>query len=207
MTSWTTSSPNPDAPALTLERFTLLAEANGGDLARWPEEVRAAAAALVERDPAAAEALQAAAELDALLDPLFEESMALDPAPAPSTALTARILADAAAATPAPAVLARAARPAPSLWGRAVALLFGEVSPAASSAAGGALAAAAVSGLAVGLITAPVAEAPRAPAPPVLDYAFSDPDALMMAFADPRAAIDENDAGPTEGRFEDDAEL
>ncbi|MBX3482474.1 hypothetical protein [Phenylobacterium sp.] len=54
---------------MTPDRFETLAEAWGGDVARWPDAEREAAAALMAEQPAwAAQALARAAELDAALD-------------------------------------------------------------------------------------------------------------------------------------------
>jgi hypothetical protein len=54
---------------MTPKRFEQLAEAYGGDVARWPDDEREAAALLMTRDPAGAEAtLSAARRLDARLD-------------------------------------------------------------------------------------------------------------------------------------------
>lgn len=69
---------------MTLERFQALAQAWGGDIARWPEAERAAAALLAARAPQAAAALAEAAALDAAL-----AEMDAGPGPAPSSALLA----------------------------------------------------------------------------------------------------------------------
>jgi anti-sigma factor RsiW len=54
---------------MTRERFEDLAEAYGGDVARWPPGEREAAAALMAADPALArEVLRRAEDLDSLLD-------------------------------------------------------------------------------------------------------------------------------------------
>lgn len=54
---------------MTEERFKILAEAYGGDIAGWPVEERAAAAALIAARPALAQdVLAAARSLDAALD-------------------------------------------------------------------------------------------------------------------------------------------
>ncbi|MEW5685128.1 MAG: hypothetical protein AB1942_09430 [Pseudomonadota bacterium] len=54
---------------MTPERFATLAEAYGGDVARWPQGEREAAAALMSAEPAWAQSvLSAAAELDLALD-------------------------------------------------------------------------------------------------------------------------------------------
>lgn len=78
-----------DGAGMTLETFARLAEIWGGALDRWPSEHRADAAALVARSAEAAEILERERALDSALD--------ADPAPALSAALTARMLADAAA--------------------------------------------------------------------------------------------------------------
>lgn len=54
---------------LSVERFADLAQIYGGDLARWPEDLREGARALLAADPSRLEALLAdAARLDRLLD-------------------------------------------------------------------------------------------------------------------------------------------
>ncbi|TAJ69994.1 MAG: hypothetical protein EPO51_20970 [Phenylobacterium sp.] len=54
---------------MTPDRFETLAEAYGGDVARWPDTDREAAAALMAAEPAwARDALARAADLDAALD-------------------------------------------------------------------------------------------------------------------------------------------
>ncbi|MES2895689.1 MAG: hypothetical protein V4759_06640 [Pseudomonadota bacterium] len=54
---------------MTPERFETLAEAHGGDVARWPDVEREAAAALMIAQPALAQGVLArAATLDAALD-------------------------------------------------------------------------------------------------------------------------------------------
>ena len=70
---------------MTLDRLTALAEAHGADLRRWPASERPFAESLVAADPAARAVLDRAAALDALLD--------ASPAPTPSPALVARLLA------------------------------------------------------------------------------------------------------------------
>ncbi len=87
---------------MTLEQFEELAMAYGGTIARWPEEERAGAQQMLLASEAAREMLAEASALDATLD-LWE-------APAPSQALMARVLTDAAtvsadrqSAAPAPA--------------------------------------------------------------------------------------------------------
>jgi hypothetical protein len=72
-------------------RFKALAEAYGGDVTRWPQAERNAALRLLQRAPALAmEVLAPALRLDMALDSL--------PAPRPSEALKARVLAAATAA-------------------------------------------------------------------------------------------------------------
>lgn len=74
---------------MTKEQFQALAEAYGGEIARWPAAVRDEAALFAASDPGSAQAVLAReAALDAALD------AAPRPAPAPS-ALYDRILADA----------------------------------------------------------------------------------------------------------------
>ena len=74
---------------MTKEQFQALAEAYGGEIARWPAAVRDEAALFAAREPGEAQAVLAReAALDAALD------AAPRPAPAPS-ALYDRILADA----------------------------------------------------------------------------------------------------------------
>jgi len=53
---------------MTFERFKELLDAFGADFKRWPETERAAASALIAREPAARAALAEARRLDALLD-------------------------------------------------------------------------------------------------------------------------------------------
>ncbi|MES2340924.1 MAG: hypothetical protein V4597_04555 [Pseudomonadota bacterium] len=54
---------------MTRERFLQLADAHGGAVARWPAEVREAAAALMAAEPDfARQALEQADRLDAILD-------------------------------------------------------------------------------------------------------------------------------------------
>src|SRR5262245_29633489 len=75
---------------MTPERFEILAEAYGGDVARWPSAERAAAAALAASSPEWARAvLGQAGEVDAALDAFT--------APGASAALYGRILAAAPA--------------------------------------------------------------------------------------------------------------
>lgn len=73
---------------MTPERFAALAEAYGGDLARWPEPEREAARALRLRDPACEAVIAHAAALDAAL--------AMASVPAPGAALVGRVIAAAA---------------------------------------------------------------------------------------------------------------
>lgn len=80
---------------MTPKRFETLAEAWGGDVARWPDADREAAAALMAADPAWAEAILArAGELDTTL-------AAYDAPPIPA-GLADRIIADAPRAPPPP---------------------------------------------------------------------------------------------------------
>src|SRR5689334_18046751 len=73
---------------MTPERFEILAEAFGGDVAAWPDAEREAAAALMAAEPTWAErVLSRAGELDAAL-------AAYSP-PRAATGLMERILADA----------------------------------------------------------------------------------------------------------------
>lgn len=53
---------------MIFERFKELLDAFGADFKRWPETERAAARALIAREPAARAALAEACRLDALLD-------------------------------------------------------------------------------------------------------------------------------------------
>jgi hypothetical protein len=56
-------------PGMTHERFEALAEAYGGDVARWPAEAREAAALLMAAEPGFTQAVLApAGTLDAVLD-------------------------------------------------------------------------------------------------------------------------------------------
>lgn len=71
--------------ALSPARFAALAEAYGGDLARWPAAVRDAAAAALARDPVAAALLGEVARLDVALDRWR--------VPAPRAALVGAVLA------------------------------------------------------------------------------------------------------------------
>ncbi len=73
---------------MTQERFETLANAYGGDIARWPTADREAAALfLASAKPAVVDALVAASDLDALLNS--------SPAVVPSYDLTQRIVATA----------------------------------------------------------------------------------------------------------------
>jgi hypothetical protein len=67
------------------QRLHALAEAYGADLRRWPASERAFAESLIAADPSLKAVLDEAAALDALLDAA--------PAPAPSAALVAKVLA------------------------------------------------------------------------------------------------------------------
>lgn len=80
--------------SLTRERFEELAEAYGGDVARWPEATWSAAAALMAAEPRfTTGVLQAAGRLDAALDAWT--------LPAASAGLRERILAAAPGRRPA----------------------------------------------------------------------------------------------------------
>ena len=77
-----------EGPIMDLDRFAALAEAYGGDVSRWPENVREAAAVLMSADPAATAPLLAAqSDLDWALDSWRT--------PAASATLQAAILASA----------------------------------------------------------------------------------------------------------------
>ncbi|WP_184717217.1 hypothetical protein [Caulobacter sp.] len=81
---------------MTFERFENLAAAYGGEIARWPEDQREAARALLAAEPARlSPVLLEAAGLDRLLD--------LAPAQRPDAALLGRLI----AAAPSPANTAR----------------------------------------------------------------------------------------------------
>lgn len=85
-----------EGPIMDLERFSALAEAYGGDVSRWPEPTREAAALLMSADPSATAAVMAEqSDLDWALD-------AWRP-PAASAALQAAILAGAPEARRSPA--------------------------------------------------------------------------------------------------------
>jgi hypothetical protein len=122
---------------MTPERFDALAEAYGGDVARWPEGEREGAAMLMATDPARTQAVLAAAQaLDLRLDAWGPQRVTPD-------------LAD--------AVLAGAPKPRAGSWWR---------SWLAPVGMGAGLAAACVAGLLVGtqLAVAPVATDPDAEA-------------------------------------------
>ena len=84
---------------MTLDRFAALLDAYGADPARWPDAERAGAHALLDRSAEARARRDAAAALDALRDRA---------AAAPSSALAARILAQAPPAPRAKVVRLRA---------------------------------------------------------------------------------------------------
>lgn len=156
MTAKRGGAPGAGADEMSLEAFRTNAEAYGGRISRWPEDVRAAAERVAAEHAEAVDILREAAALDALLDAEAAQT------PEPPPALLARILVDAAhvsheaanevvapaAAEPA----ARARRGGLGAWFEAV---FG----------GAGLAAAAAAGLAFGL-----AGAPDAPASDVFDH-------------------------------------
>ncbi|ATC31127.1 hypothetical protein CA606_01505 [Caulobacter vibrioides] len=76
------------SPEMIPARFAALAQAYGGEIARWPEVEREAARALLAGQPEAlASVLADAAYLDRLLD--------LAPAQAPTAALLGRLITDA----------------------------------------------------------------------------------------------------------------
>lgn len=86
---------------MTLERFSALCGAYGGDFERWPQAEREAGRALAQTAPEARDMLQAAQALDGALDKAGS-------APA-SDELARRIAASAPRAAPAPAFAAMAA--------------------------------------------------------------------------------------------------
>ena len=98
------------AQAMSIGRFRSLAEIWGGDIARWPEAERAAAAQLAARAPEAAAALAEAAALDAALAALADA-----PGPAPSAALLAACAQGAVDAAAARAA-SRASARRPARW-------------------------------------------------------------------------------------------
>ena len=111
------------------QRFEILAQAYGGDVARWPSAEREAAGALmIEQPRLAAAALARAGELDAVMD-------AWTPMPV-SHALRERVI---------------AAAPAPRARNRIVAWFWG-------AGLGAGLAAACVAGLVVGVAISDVAQ-------------------------------------------------
>src|SRR5690349_15881557 len=75
------------------ERFNHLLEAYGGDFRRWPAEERASAAVFAAQDADAAAALKAARALDNAMDQARNETVE-------TSALAARILAQAPRAQP-----------------------------------------------------------------------------------------------------------
>jgi ferric-dicitrate binding protein FerR (iron transport regulator) len=104
---------------MTRERFAGLAEAYGGEIARWPQDEREAAAALVAADPDFTRpTLAAASDLD--------EALAQWPAPPMRAALRET-------------VLAAAPRPRRPAWAARVALGAGLAGACASGLAVGAL--------------------------------------------------------------------
>lgn len=86
---------------MTLDRLTVLAEAWGGDLRRWPVAEQAAAERLLAVDPAARAVLDAATAFDSLLS--------TSPQPRVPAALRDRVIATAARAGLKP-------RPARRFW-------------------------------------------------------------------------------------------
>ena len=75
---------------LTVENVLALIAAYGAQPERWPEDERGAASAMVDADPAR---FEAALNVARLLDAELDDEIAMEP----STALSARILADAPA--------------------------------------------------------------------------------------------------------------
>lgn len=110
---------------MTLAVFEDLAFAHGADLAEWPEDTQAEAAALAKASPEARALLAAAANLQTAL------AAARPDDPAPSVDLMSRILADAATVKPA-AVFTPAPQPERAAF---FARIWDVVSPAAACAA------------------------------------------------------------------------
>lgn len=160
---------------MTLAVFVTLSEAYGGDIARWPEDRRAEAEGFAAENAEAAEALAEAEALDRMLDEMT--------VPAPSMALTARVLGDAAAesATRARAVKAPAAQSRQRSGWR---VLLAQLGLGSSALVAGGLGVAAMAGLAVGVI-APVSTA-------TVDQADDGAYTLSEAVADPDT-LDEQD--------------
>ena len=119
-----------DHTEMTIDEFEDLAFAHGADLGAWPGAAREKAAALLAASPEAQAALTQARSLEAALATVRPAD------PEPSVELMSRILADAAAATPAPRTAETEVQPKESsLLGRLQAFL----SPAAACAASAAL--------------------------------------------------------------------
>ncbi len=117
-------------PDMTIDEFEDLAFAHGADLTAWPVEAREQASALLAASPVAAASFAKARELEAAL------TSARPVDPVPSVELMSRILADAAAAAPAPPPATVKAQPKENaLLTRVRAFL----SPAAACAASAAL--------------------------------------------------------------------
>ncbi|MEO1330161.1 MAG: hypothetical protein AAFW46_10895 [Pseudomonadota bacterium] len=195
MASNTPNREGPGAEVMAIERFEDLAAAYGPVIADWPGSVQDAATRFVALRPEAAEAaLRDAAEMDDLLAPAFAASARMDAAPAPSAALMARILADAAVEAPAPTVASRRPAAAEASFGaRVLTLLFGEASPLAAGALGGAIGVAAAAGLAVGIASAPapVDETRVADGAALIEYAFASPSNGLFLLSDD--ALDDDD--------------
>ena len=139
-----TGSDRTDAP-MPLSRFQALLDAYGAAAGRWPEEERTAALALLARSPAARQARDAAARLDALLNRV--------PAEPPSAALVERVLAAAPVGVPAPPAARGQHRRG---IGRRLAASLGQVWPGAAAwQPVTALATALLLGLAVGYTQPP----------------------------------------------------
>lgn len=135
---------------MTLDAFEALAEAYGGDIARWPAAAQTAARALAAADSRAERALSEAAALDAII--------AADSAPQVSAALTSRVLEDAAgvaaeraSAAVAPAAARSSSRFAPDFWRRLAEQIGLDPRPLAAG-----LAAAIVAGLSIGALGGPL---------------------------------------------------
>jgi hypothetical protein len=138
------------APNMDQVRLRALLDAYGADPERWPEAERTAAQSLLAGSEAARAELAAAAALDATLDALAEP-------PAPSPALSARIL---AAAPRAP--IAAGSRPAGTSRDAARRSPRAPVAGRVRRSIAAAIPLAAAAGLALWLTRAP---APPAPAP------------------------------------------
>lgn len=92
---------------MTLERFAKLVAAHGAALTRWPQADQAGARRLLAASPQAVALLADAAALDALLDQLPEPEPSAALMTRLSSAVEARLDAEAAALTVAPDLAAR----------------------------------------------------------------------------------------------------